>query len=349
MSVKLSSYVWDGCAASGIKDTRLLVMVRLADWCNDDGVCWPSVETIARQTGAGVSTVRTAIGELERLGWLSRQQRRKGNRNASNVYQLNVAKLRDAAASLQAPVSDPSKSERSESDASKFDGSKSDASKSGKNSEFDPSESGGDPSVTSKHDPSDKKTLCQAPAEPDPEVVLTDSAKQVLTHLNQVTGSRYQVCKSSLENIKARLGEEFTTDELILTVDYLNAKWSGDLKMAEYLRPATMFQPTKFPGYLSGAQKWAEAGRPKCVNGRWVKAGGEVVGGDNVDVTERDAAYRRFIGSGNPLKKPSQLELTVKAEASKAGVRGMRADFAVSRWNSIWKDCAGRVSGGKAA
>lgn len=202
---------------------------------------------------------------------------------------------------------------------------------------------------TTQKNTQNKKTLCQAPAEPDPEVVLTDSAKQVLAHLNQVTGSRYQVGKTSLENIRARLGEEFTTDELILTVDYLNAKWSGDLKMAEYLRPATMFQPTKFPGYLSGAQKWAEAGRPKCVNGKWVKAGGEVIGGDNVDVTERDAAYRRFIGSGNPLKKPSQLELTVKAEASKAGVRGMRADFAVSRWNSIWKDCAGRVSGGKAA
>ncbi|KQN56748.1 conserved phage C-terminal domain-containing protein [Erwinia sp. Leaf53] len=349
MSVKLSSYVWDGCAASGIKDTKLLVMVRLADWCNDDGVCWPSVETISRQTGAGISTVRTAIGELEKLGWLSRKQRRIGNRNASNVYHLNVAKLRDSAARAQAPVSDPSKSERSESDASEFDGSKSDASKSGKNNQFDPPESGGDPLVNSKHDPSDKKTLCQPPADADPEVVLTDSAKEVLAHLNMVTGSRYQVSKSSLENIRARLGEGFETGELILTVDYLNAKWSGDLDMAEYLRPATLFQPTKFPGYLSGAQSWLKAGRPKCVNGKWVKEGGEVIGGDSVDVTERDAAYRRFIGSGRPLKNPSQLELTVKAEASKAGVRGMRADFAVSRWNSIWKECARRTAGGKAA
>ncbi|MDY8754459.1 helix-turn-helix domain-containing protein, partial [Escherichia coli] len=69
-----------------------------------------------------------------------------GNRNASNVYQLNVAKLQ-AAAFSQLSDSDPSKS-----DASKFD-----ASKSGKKAGFHPSESGGDPSVKSKHDPSDKK------------------------------------------------------------------------------------------------------------------------------------------------------------------------------------------------
>ncbi|PRD12610.1 conserved phage C-terminal domain-containing protein [Pantoea coffeiphila] len=353
MSVKLSAFVWDGCAAAGMKITSVAIMARLADFSNDEGVCWPSVATIARQIGAGPSTVRTALGKLEQDGWISRTARRKGNRNGSNLYQINVKKLRDAAmfhlSESDTSNPDTSKSDASESDRSKSDASKFDPSENSAKAGFHPPESGGDPSVTSKHDPSDKKTLCQAPAEPDPEVVLTDSAKRVLTHLNQVTGSRYQVGKTSLENIRARLGEEFTTNELILTVDYLNAKWSGDLKMAEYLRPATMFQPTKFPGYLSGAQKWAEAGRPKCVNGKWVKAGSEVIGGDNVDVTERDAAYRRFIGSGNPLKKPSQLELTVKAEASKAGVRGMRADFAVSRWNSIWKDCAGRVSGGKAA
>lgn len=39
------------------------------------------------------STVRTAIKELEENGWLSREKRRKGNRNASNIYQLNVEKL----------------------------------------------------------------------------------------------------------------------------------------------------------------------------------------------------------------------------------------------------------------
>ena len=138
MSTKLTGYVWDACAASGMKLSSVAIMARLADFSNDEGVCWPSIETIARQLGAGVSTVRTAIAKLEADGWLSRKARRQGNRNASNVYQLNVAKLQAAAFS-----------HLSDSDPSKSDPSKFEASKSGQNSGFHPSESGGDPSVNS--------------------------------------------------------------------------------------------------------------------------------------------------------------------------------------------------------
>ena len=60
MSTKLTGYVWDGCAASGMKLSSVAIMARLADFSNDEGVCWPSIETIARQIGAGMSTVRTA-------------------------------------------------------------------------------------------------------------------------------------------------------------------------------------------------------------------------------------------------------------------------------------------------
>ncbi|MCL0001509.1 helix-turn-helix domain-containing protein, partial [Providencia rettgeri] len=117
MSVKLSSYVWDGCASAGLKITSVAIMARLADFSNDDGVCWPSVPTIARQIGAGESTVRTAIKNLEKAGWLSSEKRRKGNRNASNIYQLNVDKLASAAmaALSQPPVSDTSNSDASKS------------------------------------------------------------------------------------------------------------------------------------------------------------------------------------------------------------------------------------------
>ena len=110
MSTKLTGYVWDGCAASGMKLSSVAIMARLADFSNDEGVCWPSIETIARQIGAGMSTVRTAIARLEAEGWLTRKARRQGNRNASNVYQLNVAKLQ-AAAFSQLSDSGPSKSE----------------------------------------------------------------------------------------------------------------------------------------------------------------------------------------------------------------------------------------------
>ena len=258
MSTKLTGYVWDGCAASGMKLSSVAIMARLADFSSDEGVCWPSIETIARQLGAGTSTIRTAIAKLEKDGWLTRTQRRNGNRNASNVYRLNVAKLQAAAFS-----------QLSDSDTSKFDTSKTDPSKSGKNSGFDPSESGGDPSVKSKQDPQViSKPSCPVAAQPDPEVVITDQARQVLSYLNQTTGSRYQVCSTSLENIRARLRERFTVDDLCLVVDYKNADWR-DSEQAQYLRPATLFIPKNFPGYLQSATKWSAAGRPERVNGKW--------------------------------------------------------------------------------
>lgn len=164
VSNKIQGYVWDACAVSGVKGTKLMIMVRLADFSSDEGISYPSVETLSRQIGAGVSTIRDACNELEKDGWLTKKQRRNGNRNASNLYFLNVDKLetialqeiaklkkqRENNAISHPPVSDGSESDRSEnSNSGRFD-----PPDSGVKGSFHPPESGGDPSVNSKHDPS---------------------------------------------------------------------------------------------------------------------------------------------------------------------------------------------------
>ncbi|EAU5666847.1 conserved phage C-terminal domain-containing protein [Salmonella enterica subsp. enterica serovar Corvallis] len=258
MSTKLTGYVWDGCAASGMKLSSVAIMARLADFSSDEGVCWPSIETIARQLGAGPSTIRTAIAKLEKDGWLTRTQRRNGNRNASNVYRLNVAKLQAAA------FSQLSDSDTSKSDASNFDASKTDQSKSGKKGGFDPSESGGDPSVKSKQDPQvTSKPSCPVAAQPDPEVVITDQAILVLSHLNQISGSRYQKSKTSLENIRARLREGYSVADLQLVIDLKHEHWHENDEQYQYMRPETLFGPKKFESYLQSATRWDQKGRPK--------------------------------------------------------------------------------------
>lgn len=245
-----------------MKLSSVAIMARLADFSSDEGVSWPSIGTIARQIGAGESTVRTAIGQLEKDGWLTRKQRRNGNRNASNVYQLNVAKLRDAAFSHLSD-SDASKSDASKSDPSKFEASKND-----ENGTFDPSESGGDPSVKSKPEPSVKnKTPCPVPSKPDD--ADSDPAVQVLDHFNQVTGSDYGRGgrnKTTLGYIRGRLAEDYTAEDLKLVVDYLNAKWADDSKMSDYLRPKTLFGADNCTEYFEKAKKWRKSGRPKCIN-----------------------------------------------------------------------------------
>ena len=175
MSSKILGNVWDACAAYGVKGAKLMIMARLADYSNDDGVCYPGVETICRQLGLGESTVRTAISELEADGWLTRQSRRKGNRNTSNLYHLNADRLeqlarteRDKVAELKqqrrlSVLRDPSKSEPSKSEPSESECSGVfDPSDSGKktvltlqNLDQDPQGLKHDPQVNSKHDPQD--------------------------------------------------------------------------------------------------------------------------------------------------------------------------------------------------
>ncbi|WP_246859287.1 helix-turn-helix domain-containing protein [Dickeya oryzae] len=176
MSSKLLGHVWEACAASGIKGTKLLIMARLADYSNDEGVSYPSVETIARQLGAGISTIRGAIAELESEGWLCRENRRKGNRNCSNLYYLNaerleeialceIAKVKAARLAKRKAISHPPESDGSKSDPLKSGGSNdSHRPESGKKGRFDRPESGGDPQEDL--DPSDKDLSSRNSDEP---------------------------------------------------------------------------------------------------------------------------------------------------------------------------------------
>lgn len=264
MSSKLHGLVWEACAFKGLIISEIAVMARLADFSNDEGVSWPAVTTIQRQIGAkSENTVRSAIKKLQAKGWLKKQERRVGGKNNSNVYKLNVDMLERAAAEAKIFYS-------TAREQSKFEGANSDASNNGSVSpqilREDPSMVEGDPSLDPSLDPSSKKPSCRAPAEPDdkpdPEVVITDNAIEVLAHLNLVSGSRYQKSKTSLENIRARLREGHTVSDLKLVIDVKHEHWHGNDEQYQYMRPETLFGPKKFEGYLQSAIRWDAKGRP---------------------------------------------------------------------------------------
>lgn len=103
---------------------------------------------------------------------------------------------------------------------------------------------------------------CPVAPQPDPEVLITDNAILVLTHLNQVSGSRYQKSKTSLENIRARLREGYTVSDLTLVIDLKHEHWNGNDVQYQYMRPETLFGPKKFEGYLQSGLRWDKKGRP---------------------------------------------------------------------------------------
>ena len=55
MSVKLSSWVWDGCAAQGVKGIKLLVMAGLADFSSDEGGAGRLLPPLPASLGPGAA------------------------------------------------------------------------------------------------------------------------------------------------------------------------------------------------------------------------------------------------------------------------------------------------------
>jgi hypothetical protein len=77
--------------ALGVKtgnSTRKLVLVKLADNANDDGICWPSYKYIADQCETSKRSVINHISELESNGFLKVTHRKGVKGSGTNVYQL---------------------------------------------------------------------------------------------------------------------------------------------------------------------------------------------------------------------------------------------------------------------
>ncbi|MEM8171510.1 helix-turn-helix domain-containing protein [Morganella morganii] len=176
MSSKLHGLVWEGCAFAGLSLSRVAVMARLADFASDEGISWPAVETIRRQIGAkSINTVTAAIKELERDNWLTKQERKSGNRNLSNVYRINIEKLEQVsyAARKHYRKTTPSKITPPIIEGVNIGGPNSEGSNIEKTGSINPPMVDPDPSL--KTDPSDKRSYCPDATLPDDDKVTPDS------------------------------------------------------------------------------------------------------------------------------------------------------------------------------
>jgi len=71
MSIRVMSAVWD----LDLPDSEKLIALALADWCSDEGICWPSVAQIAKKSSKSERTVQGALISLEKRGYLTRDQK----------------------------------------------------------------------------------------------------------------------------------------------------------------------------------------------------------------------------------------------------------------------------------
>jgi uncharacterized phage protein (TIGR02220 family) len=103
------------------------------------------------------------------------------------------------------------------------------------------------PSFSSLSDSQNKKALS---GKPDEKAGLKAQALEILEYLNANTKRNYRPVDSNVKLIVARLQSGATPLQCREVIFAKCQQWIDDPKMAEYLRPATLFNATKFEQYL---------------------------------------------------------------------------------------------------
>ena len=122
-------------------------MVKLCDCANDEGLCYPSQETVAEDTGFGETAVQQHIKWLKENNFIKSARRQRGRERQSDIYRINVALLEKCyaeAAKRKAERRVKMREEPSDFEPSDFEPS-----------DFEPSDFGSKNPQILSHEPSD--------------------------------------------------------------------------------------------------------------------------------------------------------------------------------------------------
>ncbi len=96
-----------------------------------------------------------------------------------------------------------------------------------------------------------EKTLSGKPDPHPPEKQkLKTEARDILQFLNAKAGRAFPALDANLDLIVARLKEGATAAQCRQVIAKKTREWGGDEKMAEYIRPKTLFSRTNFAQYV---------------------------------------------------------------------------------------------------
>jgi len=79
---------------------------------------------------------------------------------------------------------------------------------------------------------------------------LTEDCNTVIDFLNKVAGTQYKHSETSRKHIRARINDGFTVEDCKQVICKQWKAWRGT-EWQKYMRPETLFNPTKFEGYLN--------------------------------------------------------------------------------------------------
>jgi biotin operon repressor len=98
VSIEALNWAWQQPCTN---PTSKLVLMALADHANSDGECWPAMKRIAELTGVSSRQVSTHITDLERLGLISKGDRRRWQGQLRGwEYRINLRKAETSGSQL---------------------------------------------------------------------------------------------------------------------------------------------------------------------------------------------------------------------------------------------------------
>lgn len=112
-----------------------------------------------------------------------------------------------------------------------------------------PSKAPLEPLRSQEQDQDQEQEITTLSGKPDASPSLKEQAREILKFLNERTGKNFHPVDTNLDFIIARLRSGATVQDCKSVIAKKRREWIGDPKMAEYLRPATLFNKTKFEQY----------------------------------------------------------------------------------------------------
>lgn len=220
---------------------KKFVLVALANYANKKGIAYPTAESLSNKTGQNIKTVVKHLSNLSSENIITDTGKRVGKTGSVIKYQINLEAL---------PKTDELRSPKN--------GTATDES-SPKNGLAKPSEAH---PKTDKSSPKNGTAKLTQNRVTEPSVLLTfnepsvkrpsfplEQQKEVIEYLNLKSGKNFALIETNTAFVKARLKEGYSLADLRSVIDHKCQEWKDDSKMNSYLRPATLFNKTKFSQY----------------------------------------------------------------------------------------------------
>lgn len=113
-------------------------------------------------------------------------------------------------------------------------------------------------------------------AKKEKKSISTESA-EIISYLNEVCGTQYQLIPSNAEQINGRFLDGYTSEQMRKVIELKAFRWKNDAEMFQNLNPTTLFRKKNLPRYIEEVKQLEN--NPQLMNHARKQFTGENQGG----------------------------------------------------------------------